>query len=232
MALWLLTSRIMQGTIRCVLIAGSCLGCDTGDIDVPDAPPGTSGLVVEWSSAPADWPSDLGDGVTIDRARFALDSLRVVGDAGPGDPRTTASAIEMRFAWTDRSERPVDITFDDAPPGLYSQVALAFDGHTQVDSYEIRGEAVVGGQQLEYRIEDSDPLAFNVGIDQMVNPGASAAVKLRINFVHALDSLDFATLDMKDGKLELEQGDPQMATFRAKLVESFEIVDAGSSGAR
>jgi hypothetical protein len=222
----------MQAPIRCALIAGMLLACDTGDTTTPtaDAPdvPGDSGLVVEWSSAPSAWPSTTNN-VTLTRARFGLKSLRVVGDAGPGDPRTTASALEMGFAWSGAEERPSSIPFDDAPPGLYSQVALVFDALTSDgDAYELRGMVEVSGEDYEFRIEDNNPLTFNVAIDEMLSPGEQAAIRLRINFTHALDSIDWQNVDTSDGRKELDNGDSQMSTFRAKLIESFEIVSVGS----
>jgi hypothetical protein len=231
----------MQGPIRCVLFAGMLLGCDPGDTNTPEDDGGIvgpSGLVIEWSSAPASWPADVGDGVTLKCARFAMNNLRVVGDAGPGDPRTTASAMEMRFAWDNdcskADQRPTNITFDDAPTGLYSQVAIVLDrdssGTGSDDSYEIEGTVMLGSQLWEWKIQDTNAVNFNVGIDEMVSPGEIATIPLRINFTHALDSVDWATLDLSDGRLELEQGDTQMPTFRAKLIESFEIVSGGGSG--
>ncbi len=189
---------------------------------------GLSGIELQWSSAPSGWPSTV-DGVTLERARFLMSSLRVVGDAGPGDPRTTQSAMELGFAWTSSDQRPTTITFDDAPTGLYSQVAIAFDGGSN-DAYEIRGTVEVGSNTFDFRIEDSIPLTFNVSIDEMVSPGETAVIPLRINFSHALDSVDWATLDINDGRLELESGDPQMSMFRVTLIESFEIVSGGGFG--
>jgi len=182
-------------------------------------------MVVQWSTSPA-LPSGFVDGVVIEEARFALETLRVVGDAGPGDPRTTATSVVLDFNW-DQDTPPPEIPFDDAPLGLYSQVALAFDGAiaTDYESYEIRGTVEVNSQQYEFRIEDANPLTFNVAIDRMVSPGQVAIVHLRINLQHALDALEWSTLDRSDGRIELEEGDSQMSVFRSKLIESFEIVD-------
>lgn len=187
-----------------------------------------------WSSTPETWPGDLGAGVELEQARFALNSLRVVGDAGPGDPRTTIGNMEMGFAWDSGEQRPTDITFDDAPTGLYSQVAIVFDQTSSSgnsNSYELRGEVQVGSEDVEFRIQDDQPLTFNVDVDEMVSPGESAVVVLRINFKHAIDSLDFSMLEVDDNRLELEDGDPQMAVFRTKLVESFEVVKSANLGA-
>lgn len=221
----------MQGTIRCVVVAGMLVGCHSDDTSTPDATSaGTTGLVVEWSSSP-EIPSSFMDDVSIDCARFALGSLRVVGDAGPGDPRTTATSVDLRYAWdndcSDTDQRPPTITFEDAPTGLYSQVAISLDGII-TEAYEIRGRAMVGGEERDFRIEDVVPLVFNVGIDEMVSPGETATISLRINFTHALETVDWSNVDINDGDLELETGDAQMTSFRARLVESFEIESSGS----
>jgi hypothetical protein len=215
----------MQGPIRCVVLAGLLLGCDPGHTTSPDATEGPSGLTVAWSSAPSSWPSTT-DLVTLKNARFALDSLRVVGDAGPGDPRTTTNSLSLRW---DKDAQPGDISFDDAPTGLYSQVALALDGHNTTESFRIEGDVTVGSTNYEFRIEDDNPLGFNVDINQMVMPGTSSTIHLRVNFTHALDSVDWQNVDLDSGRLELSTGDPQMSTFRANLVESFEIVNAGGA---
>jgi hypothetical protein len=223
----------MQGSIRCVFVAGLLLGCDPGDTSTPDdGNAGASGLVVEWSSAPSDWPSSVDASVTIKCARFALKSLRVIGDAGPGDPRTTASAMEMRFAWDNNcaklEQRPTNIVFEDAPTGLYSQVAILFDRDSSSTdnegTYEIEGTVKLDGTVWDWKIEDTNALAFNIAIDEMVSPGETATVPLRINFTVALAGLNWSTIDRSDGRIELDEGGAQMPAFRAKLIESFEVL--------
>lgn len=134
----------------------------------------------------------------------------------------------MGYGWSGSEERPAAIPFDEAPPGLYSQVALAFEGPNGSDSYEIHGSIEVDGDDYEFRIEDSRPLTFNVAIDEMLTPGEQAVISLRINFIHAIQSVDWQNVDISDGRKELEDGDPEMTLFRTTLVESFEIVNAGN----
>jgi hypothetical protein len=208
-------------------------GCPGDVAEVPDssvdAAGGTGGLVVKWSSTPETWPGDLGGGATIERATFAFDSLRVVGDAGPGDPRTTASGFMVR--WDDNT-KPSDIMFSEAPTGLYSQVSMAIDGHLTTETFELRGHVNVSGTDYEYRIDGDNPLAVTVAIDKTLMPPEAATVALRINFQQALDSLDFSTLDIDSGRIELDDGDAQMPAFRTSLVQSFVITgDAGAGAA-
>jgi hypothetical protein len=204
----------------------SCSGDDT-HVPGPDAAGdgigGTGGLVVQWGSVPETWPGDLGGGMTIERASFSFDNLRVVGDAGPGDPRTTASGFMVRW---DDDTTPSDLMFSDAPSGLYSQVSMAIDGHLSTETFDIRGHVNVSGTDYEYRIDGDNALAVTVLIDKTLTPPATATVTLKINFGVALGALDFSTLDIDNGRIELDDSDSEMSVFRQKLVESFEITDA------
>lgn len=212
----------MNGSIRCVVIAGLLAGCgDDTSMTVMDAP-GGGGMVIAWSSAPAEWPGDLGDSVTIERATFAVDSLRVVGDAAPGDPRTTARDFMLR--WDDAS-RPEDIGFPDAPTGVYSQLSIVIDGHVAGPSVELRGRARVSGTDFEYRITDDSPVSVTLPIDALLMPPAVTTLGLHIDFDLALEGVDFASLDIDNGRLELDNTDPEIAAFRVKLIESMQIVD-------
>jgi len=214
----------MQGLIRCALLAGTLLGCGpggvqmTGDDVMPtsDAPPGAHGLIIEWSSAPA-IPSS--GSPSVEEARFALNSLRVVGDAG--DIRR--GMTDMRFNWSGSEPTPMAMTFADAPTGLYSEIALAFDGGSSNDSYEIRGQVDVTGSNYEYRIEDADPISFNVPIAVMVTPGKMTVVKLRINFMLAVDSVDWSSVDVSDGRKEIDENSDEIPAFRTTLIQSFQV---------
>lgn len=203
-----------------------------GGDDTPpsDAPAGPSGLIIAWSSSPADWPSTVSQ-VTLEQARFAMNSLRVIGDAGPGDERTTETNVEMRFGWDSVEQRPSNLAFDSAPTGRYSQVALVFDrdssGSGPEDSYELRGEVVVGSETLDFKVSDTNAMTFDIAIDERVMPGEMTTIGLRINFTHALDSIDWTMVNRDGDRLELEEGDSQIGTFRTKLKESFEVVSSG-----
>lgn len=210
----------MQGMIRCVVVAGLLSACHADDTAVPDAATGaTSAMTVRWSTQPGSWPGVIQDGVTVDSARFAFDSLRVIGDAGPGDLRTTARTLELR--WEMDRDPPTAIVFNDAPAGRYSQVALQLDGQLVNNSYEIRGTVQVNGNDIEYRIEDDGALAITMSIDKMKSPAAAIQLTVDVDFVHAINSVDFSKLPNDGGHLQLDSSDPLMIDFRKKLTESF-----------
>ena len=55
----------------------------------------------------------------------------------------------------------------------------------------------------------------------MKSPSAAVRLKIDIDFVHAIDSIDFTKLMNDSGHLELDSSSPGMVEFRKKLVESF-----------
>ncbi|NVB82891.1 MAG: hypothetical protein HOV81_31225 [Kofleriaceae bacterium] len=218
----------MQGMIRCVVVAGLLYGCGPGDTVTPVDGAGSSGtaaLSIQWKAVPGDWPGDINSSVTIDEARFSFDNLRVIGDAGPGDPRTTETTFEVRW---DSGTTPASIDFDNAPIGLYSQLSLQIAGRDlSKNSYELRGTVDIG-DRMEFRIEDKLPMPIALSIDKMLMPNKTATVELEIDFVHALSGVDFETMDVDNGRLELNETDPEIIGFRKKLVESFKPTDGSN----
>jgi hypothetical protein len=118
---------------------------------------------------------------------------------------------------------PADIEFPDAPGGLYSQLSLRLDGDLTGPAIDIRGTVVLAGVSYELRITDLSPFSITLDMDTNLVPPAAASVQLRVDFKHALESIDYATLENDGGKLELETFSAQMPAFRQKLTESFSV---------
>lgn len=213
----------MSGPFRCAVIAGLVVaGC--GDESTPQAGDAAvgGGLVLAWDAQPTTWPGDVGRGVTIERATFAVDSVRIVGDAAPGDPRTTASALELQW---DQAGTPAAVVFPDAPGGVYSQLSLRIDGLVAGPSLSIGGRVVRDDGDYAFTIVEDSPVSVTLALDASLAPPAPLTVVVRIDFEHVLDAIDFAAIDDSGGTLEIASDDPQMATVRTKLVESFSIAD-------
>jgi hypothetical protein len=229
----LLPFSVMQGPSRWLAVTGLLISCSGHDTVPPeaDAPVGTGGFVVQWGTKPdGSWPLTLDNGATLGRASFAVDNVRVVGDAGPGDPRTTASALTVR--WDDNTI-PQDLSFSDAPSGLYSQLSMLVDGHLATSSMDLRGTVVVNSTSYEYRIEGDNPLAITIGIDRTLTPPGTTAIKVVIDFKHAVEAIDFSQLTLDGDRYEIDDNDPAMAQFRQSLVESFSVDgQMGSLGLR
>jgi hypothetical protein len=217
----------MQAAVRSALLAGLACACHSADRAAPDATGGpdsatvAAGLHVPWSSSPL-IPGNGGD-LTISNALFRVDSLGVIGDAGPGDPRTSRSTFEVHW---NASLQPETINFADAPTGLYSKVTVQADGHLIQNSYEINGTVRLNGDLKNFAIHDLDALTANIDISTMLEPGGGAVVPIRVRFDEALGVIDFATLSVDGGVLDLDTFDAQMPAFRNKLATSFELGDA------
>jgi hypothetical protein len=74
-----------------------------------------------------------------------------------------------------------------------------------------------------YQIEDRDALATSLDIDTTLAPGDSKTIGLMLAVDNVVDAVDFTTLPIDDGRLELETTNAQMPTVRAKMVESIVI---------
>lgn len=217
----------MQGMIRCGLLAGLLMACHTSDPGTPDgAPdgnePGSPGLHVRWSSEPATYPGNLEDWLTVDSVQFMVEDLKVIGDAGPGDLRTTKAIFQLKW---DAGSSPDMIDFSDAPTGLYSKVSMQLDGHLIVPSLEIKGHVNVEGTLLEYEVEDRNAVSLSLDINRMLQPGGSATVALVLNLHDALTSIDYKSLTIDQGKVSVETGDPQLPSFINKFVDKAFSVD-------
>src|SRR5262245_7524747 len=106
--------------MRELLIGLFVVGCSSTheggpDTNSPDTPMGPPGLNVAWKARPSSIPGDVTDKITITSATFRPQILRVIGDAGPGDTRTTQLAFGL--SWSSGSAPPT-INFPSAPTGL------------------------------------------------------------------------------------------------------------------
>ena len=218
----------MQGMIRCGLLAGLLVACNPSDPATPDAPPidgdGAAGLHVTWASEPSSYPGTIEDWLTVDSVTLTVESLKVIGDAGPGDPRTTKAVFQLR--WDDH-DSPQAIDFADAPTGLYSKVALQLDGHTLLPSLEIKGHVVLAGATVEYEVEDRNAVPVSLDCDRMLPPGGSAAIALTLRLHDALTSVDYESLPVHDGRIELETGNSQLDDFVDKFSRAFSVDNSG-----
>lgn len=204
-----------------VLLAG-CPGPEGDDMPTPDGPDGgTTALHVAWLADPA-LPGSVGNGIVVERARLDLENLRVVGDAGPGDPRT--SRAELRLEWRE-SETPDVVDFSEAPSGIYSRVLFDIDDGEAV---EIRGTAEIEGTPVPFTVTDLGEVAISIEIDLELPPGEERTQTIGVDLGHVLNAIDYQALPILEGRRVLREGDPQLEEARTKLRESF-TDDTGSS---
>src|SRR5262245_6080764 len=124
----------------CVAIAGVVTGCGVGGTITPPDDDGGGGLSIVWIGRPDMIASEPSSDITIERAVFRQDDLRVVGDAG------TFGLDRDVLEWS-RGIVPAELPVTGALPGLYARFLFALDGDDDLDpkvySYEITGTAKV-----------------------------------------------------------------------------------------
>lgn len=209
--------------IRCGFIAGLLIACHTSSPGTPDGPAGgsaASGMHVSFATEPAMYPGNVENWLTLESATFAFDNLRVIGDAGPSDTRTTATAFQLHW---ESSSAPGPIDFTDAPSGVYSKVSFQIDGHLVTSSYHLKGQVNINGTWIPYSVEDRNALSLSLDINRTLQPGGTETIGLLVKFHDALAGIDFQALPTDDNALQLETGDPQMTNFRDKLTQNFSI---------
>jgi len=212
-----------------VLLVGA-LGCGTAPPDGPDASVTSSALKLAWSSQPGSIPGTATDNITITSAAFSVDNLRIVGDAGPGDPRT--SLDQLSLGWSGEST-PATQTFPDAPAGLYSRVVFQLGANVNMlqpesSSYEITGMVEIQSQPaVPYRIRDIFSLDVEVDLDSGVTltGTADATVGLRADLEKIVSSIDYSLLPVTNGERLLDSFDIQILIVREKVKDAFDSYD-------
>jgi hypothetical protein len=175
------------------------------------------GLALTWSSQPAAIPGEVDSNISVASMLFRVANLRVIGDAGPGDTRTSVDQIQLTWG---QSGSPEPIRFGDAPSGLYSHVVMLVEGNITDYSYEITGTAKVNGDPKPFRIRDLSPLGISMDTNTMLEPGQQTSLGIEVRIDQALQSLEFDHLNEQNGTLTLETFDDQMGDFRSKLMDS------------
>lgn len=207
----------------CTTILLGAVACHHSVAEAPDAGSPDShvaelGLVVPWATTPA-IPGASG-AFTVTSAQFRVANVRLIGDAGTGDPRT--SLDNFLLTW-DASHQPAPASFVAAPSGLYSKVTLTVDGHLEEDSYDIAGTVMVGGVSHPFKVHDRDWVDVALQISTTLEPGTQMHVPIDIHLDRALGAVDWSTVYDHDGALDLATYDFQMPAFRDKLAAAFAV---------
>ena len=197
-------------------VLGLAAGCPTDDIGLPDGG-GSTQLRVEWTGQPATLPSPLTNAITLERAVFYPQDLRVVGDAGP------ISFDRRSLEWA-RDVSPTADVVPGAPPGLYSRLLFDLEGG-KTDTpyaYELTGTARVGTTTRPFTIRDPGDLEISIELSTMLRAGETARIPIRADLDKLVEVVDFALADVEDGQFLVEDG-VQLAAVRDKLREAFAV---------
>lgn len=211
----------MGPALVAAILAGGCPG---GDVDEPDAAGGPAGLAIDWRTA-APVPGPVASGLRLSELHLKLSSVRAIGDAAPGDPRTSSGALELE--WNERAPPP--LVYDQAPAGLYSQIELGVGGGPE--AYELHGEVDLGGTWTPFEIEDEAALAITVPTALTLAAGQRATLAVTLDVAAVLAPIDWSQVPSNLGTLSLTRSDPQIGAVRAALVAAF-AADPGVTARR
>jgi hypothetical protein len=207
--------------------AGAVSGEDGGGSG-PDAAIGSAGLVLEFRGVPT-LPASLGGDfdAELEEVRLDLENVRAVGDAAPGDERT--SRDELRLDWSGEgdddggdgsSNEPVIVTFDQAPPGLYSNV------FAQLTSYRLRGEVELEeDNERDFEVDDAPPAGIALSIPLggvTLEAGETRRVVIEVSCVDAVIDTPWDQVDEEEGNLVVDEEDAaQIDPIRAAMQMAF-----------
>ena len=199
--------------------AVSLTGCPGEDTGTPDGGTdgGTQGLTLRWRAVPG-VPSGE-DNPNVTRATFRIRSLKIIGDAAPGDAATSRENLELEWR---SGKAPTPLLFDQAPPGKYAKIDLIFRGDGK-DTYELSGMARRNGTDYPYELEDSGQFSISVPLPSSTTlaPGGSLTLGVRIDIRDIVKDLNFDNARLEAGKLIIDDETPSvLAAARAALVKA------------
>lgn len=225
----MVVSRTTLGLIGC--FSALLTACPSDDHGTPDGPPsdgGAQGLTVRWESTQT-IPTGSDD-PSVEEARLALRSLRVIGDAASGDDATTLERVGLEWS---RDGAPDLLRFDQAPAGKYAKIDAVLrgwegEGESESDAFEISGTVRVNGTTYRYEIEDSGQLSVSLPLPDgtMLAPGGSLALTVRVNWRDVVKDLDFSSITPREGTLRVNGDTP------AVLAEAREALTRALSARR
>lgn len=212
------STRGRWGVVVAAAILGGCSdpgspGQDAG----PDAP-GASGVALQWqASTPV--PGPASPVLELGEVHLTASSLRVVGDAAPGDPRTTRG--ELTLEWGDRPPPPS--VFEVAPAGRYGLVEVGVGGDHE--AYEVHGRVEVGGVWSRFEIHDEVALGITIPTDFVVGPGQLTTQLIAIDLAAVAAAVDFAQVPVDgEGVRAVTSTDPQIGAVRRAWAGAFTAV--------
>ncbi|HVV87507.1 MAG TPA: hypothetical protein VHE35_30910 [Kofleriaceae bacterium] len=205
-------------SVLAVVAALGLAGCPAGDDSATvDGAVDATHLAVTWAAEPA-VPGQVGADRDVQELHIAYSSVRFIGDAAPGDYRTTRGPTELEW---DDGRTPPPIDFLGAPPGLYSVLELGVGGGAE--SFSIEGQALVRGSWVHYEVEDeaSNPSSLALSLD--LRAGTTTTVPVAIDVAAVLAAVPFDDLPIEQGRIEVHRDDPEMAAVRAALAAAVHL---------
>jgi hypothetical protein len=189
---------------------------DDGGADATD--PQEGGLVFRFVAPDiGQTTSDL----TVSQLRLSLRDVRALGDAAPGDERTTLDRRELEL----HDQEMPEIRFDQAPPGRYSsfefEIDRALDGES---SWSMEGVVHFDDADWSFSVEDEESRAISLPLqDVTLAAGETATITVEIDVIAICSDVDWPSLPREGSEIQIDDDSSAIAGMRANLVTSFSI---------
>lgn len=203
------------------MAAAACPGTPP-DPPLPDGSGGEGGLFIEWQSQPQVIPGPVSAGVTIERADFRLDDLRLISDSPTID-------LDLEDLSWSRDAVPGTLAVMSASPGLYSLLRFKLEGEDEEGkkeyAYEITGQADVSGTVRPFAIRDTGDISFSLEFSILLMAGERATIPVRVEIDKLIQAADFASAPIVDGTCLVEN----VSAVRDAAGAAFGVQVAGPS---
>jgi hypothetical protein len=213
------------GTLLALLAFAACgpghADDDTSDDDAGvDAAAGMGGLRFRFEAA------DLGDsieGLTVETLVVNMRDVRALGDAAPGDERTTQDAFQLLLA-TDGGDLD-EIRFDEAPPGRYSAFEFVVDSPIDEEAaWQMDGTVELPDGPEEFLVEDivSRPISLPLtGVE--VAPGTTVRVTVQVDVVSIVEGVDWESAPVEDDARIVDEDYAGIGAVRNQFALAFSV---------
>jgi hypothetical protein len=191
-------------------------GEDGGGPGPDDGGGGVAGLVLEFHGVPA-LTALLDDGsvqfpVELSDVRIDLENVRAVGDAAPGDERTTRDQLRLEWWGADDGDpaqnEVVVVSFTQAPPGLYSNV------YAELIDYRMQGSVEIAeDDERDFEVVDqpSTPLAISIPLGGVnLEAGETRHLAIDVSCAAAVTEIPWDQVPDDSGDLVVDSGSPQI----------------------
>lgn len=184
-----------------LLLAGGCspggiapATPDAGPVDAnptsPDSAPPSSGLSFTFRSDPElPTPPDGEYSVVVESGHIEMHEFRAIGDSAPGDARTTQDRYLL-----DLSNPNAQVTFADAPPGVYSLLIA------EVEAFYVTGHVSYGDKDVDFVIDDIPPfeISLNVDLQSKVLDSGPLVIPLKAEILELTRAINWQTFSQED----------------------------------
>jgi hypothetical protein len=179
------------------------------------------GLIIELV-AKGGVPQMPASNIEITRVVLGMTTLRAIGDAAPGDLRTTRTDLD-EMEWRDNLV-PIPQLFPTAPPGVYSMVDLRIaDSPLSSVAISINGRAARGGNLIPFEIQNlTADVGVAISINTVLTPRQYVTTTIELDVPALVQDIDWDAVPLTtEGRMFIGDGDAGMSTVVSRLPTAF-----------